>query len=90
MTKCRRQVSSCFVRCGSAFWNASLKREIISAYWAERKLRMKGAGLAYARPSTRRKFLPPRASSREILSGGMSIADRIFSQVSGRPPDSRS
>ena len=44
---------------------------------------MNGAGSAYARPSRRRKFLPPRSGSRASSSAGMNIADRMRSQGSG-------
>ena len=44
---------------------------------------MNGAGSAYARPSRRRKFLPPRSRSRASVSAGMNSAARMRSQASG-------
>ena len=61
MMKCSRHDSSFFGISGSARPNAALKRLIITAYCSDRNVRMNGAGSAYARPSRRRKFLPPRS-----------------------------
>jgi len=72
------------------YMDEALKREIISAYCSVRKCLMKGAGSAYARPSKRRKFLPPRAGSRASFNAGMNIAANIFSGDRTRGAISRS
>ena len=51
---------------------------------------MKGAGSAYARPSSRRKFLPPSRGSRASSSAGANSATMMRSHDSGTDGDSRS